>query len=183
MAKAYASKVNKELRDVAREVKDKHFPGSGSQTAMAKALGVSPGFISEFLRGGRGAGLELLCGLGRFSPLKVAKILGLDPRKIAKEVSGVEDNGEEERLSRLPEELQRAARAAIELYGATRAEAVLAAELIYKEIGDMPLFSAEDWLNRLRGELPKRKKSGVVRRAGSSDLAPTPKGRKIDEEK
>ncbi len=63
MAKAYASKVNTELRALAKRVKLQRFPGSGSQTAMASALGVSGAFLSEFLRGNRGAGLELLLGL------------------------------------------------------------------------------------------------------------------------
>ncbi len=71
----------------------------------------------------------------------------------------------------LPRDLQRATRAAVELYGASPQEAVDAAVLVHGEFGDVDHYTPEDWLSRLRKHLPDRKRSGLRRASGAPDAS------------
>lgn len=73
------TKVTELVRDFITEV--------GGQAAAAKALGISQGYLSEFLSGGRGGGSKLLRGLAKHRPevvelmmTGVVRTTTLDPR-------------------------------------------------------------------------------------------------------
>jgi hypothetical protein len=157
MAKALDEDVNEQLRTFARGLlKNGRFE---SQVALAKAMSVSPGFVSDFLSEKRGAGRELLVGLGRLAPLELLKILEIDPRVIVDLWGDGTGNGEIE--MKAPDGLRRAARAAIELTGCTPADAHQAALVVLAEWGERADADADWWLTKLRKKLPERTESGV----------------------
>lgn len=157
MAKSYDDETNQRLRAVARRVMLDHF--RGKQTLLAKRLGMSGAFVSEFLSGGRGAGLETLIGLAEFAPLEVLEILRIDPVVVRALLTGAqEEKGPE--IAMLPEVIRRAARACIELTGCVPADACSAAIKVFGEFGDLPNTNADWWCAQIRENLPKRSKSG-----------------------
>lgn len=154
MAKAFDDSINERLRVLARKVLTEQC--GGKQAELASRLGVSASFVSEFLNGGRGAGLETLSGLGRFAPLELLSILGIDPGVI---VTLVEGHREEVGLAGLPEELRRAARAAVELTGCTPGEAGAAALAVYAEHGQRD-DDPDWWLLKVRKAIERAQASG-----------------------
>lgn len=158
MAKAFDDEINEQLRALARRVMKEQ--GEGKQAQLAELLDVSAAFVSEFLSGKRGAGLETLSGLGRFAPLELLSILGVEVGVLLTLIEG-RANQLEDGLASLPHELRRAARAAIELTGCTPGEAGQAALAVYAEVGDRQGEEPDWWLLKLRKVLDKRPSSGV----------------------
>lgn len=157
MAKSYDDETNASLRAVARRVMNEHF--GGKQTRLAKKLGMSGAFVSEFLSGGRGAGLETLIGLARFAPLEILSILQIDPVVVSALLAGAqEEEGTE--IAMLPDVIRRAARAAIELTGSAPADVCGAALEVYGTFGDLPNTTADWWCAQIRENLARRSKSG-----------------------
>jgi transcriptional regulator with XRE-family HTH domain len=156
MAKNFGEEVNEQLRKLARSVVEVHF--KGTQSSFASAIGVTPGFVSDFLAGKRGAGLELLRGVGKFRPIETLRILDISPRIVAslslEQTTGEGDMGD------LPNELKRAARAAIELFGCTPHVAVKAAETAFRKYGEHPEADPDWWLGKMRGHIEEYRKSG-----------------------
>jgi predicted transcriptional regulator len=163
MAKAFDDEINERLRDLAREMVRTRFDGNQSQ--LAEYLGVSGGFVSDFLNKKRGAGLETLSGLGRFAPLELLDILGIQPGVIVTLVEGLA-NQLEDGLASLPDELRRAARAAVELTGCTPGEAGEAALAVFTEQGPRDGEEPDWWLLKIRAHLHARPKSGARRIGG-----------------
>jgi transcriptional regulator with XRE-family HTH domain len=164
MAKAFDDEINDQLRALARRVMREH--AEDKQSLLAELLDVSPAFVSDFLNGKRGAGLETLSGLGRFAPLELLSILGIPPGVVVTLVEG-SLNQLEDGLASLPSELRRAARAAIELTGCTPGEAGQAALAVFAEHGQRNDEEPDWWLLKIRSYLSARPKSGVFR---SDDL-------------
>lgn len=157
MAKSFDGSINEQLRALARRILIERF--NGVQADLADRLGVSAGFMSELLSGKRGAGLETLIGLGRFAPLELLSIVGIDPAIVVTLVEGRNDELEAG-LANLPEVLRRAARAAIELEGCTPAAACEAALWAFDEYGAVPGTDADWWLGKIRKRLDSSAKSG-----------------------
>lgn len=160
MAKAFEEEINEQLRELARRVmKDRC---SNKQAQLAELLDVSPAFVSDFLNGKRGAGLETLSGLGRFAPLELLNILGIDAGVVITLVEG-NANQLEDGLASLPNELRRAARAAIELTGCSPGDAGQAALAVFAQFGAKDDSDPDWWLTKIRAYLDSRPKSGVQR--------------------
>lgn len=160
MAKAFDDEINTQLRTLARRVMNERCEGKAVR--LAELLEVSPAFISDFLNEKRGAGLETLSGLGRFAPLELLGILGIEPGVIATLLEG-RANQLEDGLANLPDELRRAARAAIELTGCTPGDAGAAALAVFAEYGPREGDDADWWLLKIRDYIRLRPKSGVRR--------------------
>jgi hypothetical protein len=170
--KALGADENATLQGLARSVIDAHF---GTQTAMAKATGLSQGHISTVKNGGGagiavlralenggGAGIAVLRALAKYRPVEIVRLLEIPREALSGLWSESEAHGVN--VEGLPEPARRAARAAIELWGCTPEEAVAAArraleggaedELdVYKLVGVIEHF------------LPKKRRSGVRRRS------------------
>jgi hypothetical protein len=160
MAKAFNDETNTKLRAIALTVMKRDF--GGNRTKLARHLKVTPTFVSDFLNHKRGAGLDLLSGLGRYAPLEVLSILGIRPVVITTLAErGKDETGEA--LAKLPDELRRAARAAIELTGCTPGEACEVAVDLFKEIGVVEKADVDFWLPKVRKAIEagqKRTESG-----------------------
>lgn len=157
MAKSYDDETNGRLRAVARRVMNDHY--GGKQVRLAKALGVTPTFVSEFLSGTRGAGLQMLIGLARFAPMETLEILRIDYAVVRALLAGAQD----ERgmgIDLLPDVVRRGARACIELTGCLPADACAAAIEVFGDYGDLPNTNADWWCAQIRENLPKGSKSG-----------------------
>lgn len=159
MAKAFDPEVNDALRSMARRI-----VASGvKQAVLADRIGVSAGFISDFLSEKRGGGMRVLTGLGRSYPLEFLELVGIEPATVAtlwvERPTGEDDQGGEMRV--LPESVRRAARAAIELDGCAPADAARAAAMAVAEFGEVPQADPDWWLGKLRRHLPDRTGSGV----------------------
>jgi hypothetical protein len=160
MAKSYDDQTNEVLRELARKVKRERF--DDNQTKMAEGLGVSGAFLSDFINEKRGAGLDMLVGLGKFAPLDLLQILEIDPAVVVMMTANTTSVLEAGLMS-LPDGLRRAARACIELTGCTPAEAgdaaVEAFDLVQaagKGVPDDPDY----WLQKIRDIVKARAKSG-----------------------
>jgi hypothetical protein len=157
MAKSYDDQTNEALRALARVVKRDRF--DGNQTQMAEGLGVSGAFLSDFINDKRGAGLDMLVGLGKYAPLDLLKILEIDPSVVvmmmARDAMGLEAG-----LMALPDGLRRAARACIELTGCTPAEAGDAALQAFADAGEPAINDPDYWLPKVRDVVKARPKSG-----------------------
>lgn len=157
MATAFDEPTNDRLRRIARGVIERN---KWTQARLAEELGVSASFVSDFLNEKRGAGLDLLVGLGRIDPLQLLEMLEIDPVLVANLIAG--GQGEEERgTDVLPDVIRRAMRAAIEVTGCPVAQAFEAAQRAYADFGDVHLDDAEWWFARVRNKIPDRPKSGV----------------------
>jgi transcriptional regulator with XRE-family HTH domain len=156
--KSVDAPTNKRLREVALELKLSVFDDKQNRTA--RSLGVSGAYLSEFLGGTRGAGVDLITGLSKYRPLEVLRTLGINPRAIALLLSE-EEAGLEMGAYRFPDELRRAARAAMELLGCTSDEVLSASEVVYAEYGDRDDADPDWWLGKIRQRVPPRTKSGV----------------------
>ena len=157
MAKAFDDETNEQLRAIARRVLVDRF--NAKQADLAEALDISAGFMSEFLNGIRGAGLETLIGLGRFAPLELLSMMEIDPAVIVTLLEGRNDEVEAG-LANLPEVVRRAARAAIELEGCTPGAACEAALFCFQEHGAVPGTDADWWLTKIRKRIDSSAKSG-----------------------
>lgn len=157
MAKAFDDEINDTLRALARKLLKEKF--DGVQARMAEKLGMSGAFVSEFLSGGRGAGLETLSGLGRFAPLELLAILGIEPGVIVTLLEGRHEELEAG-LAMMPEVVRRAARAAVELEGCTPGAAGDAAVWCFNEYGAVPETDVDWWLTKIRKRLDSSAKSG-----------------------
>jgi hypothetical protein len=157
MAKAFDDEINERLRALARRVMAER--GDGKNVRLAEMLDVSPAFVSELLSGKRGAGLETLIGLGRFAPLELLSILGIEPGVIVTLLEGTHD-GLEAGLAKLPDVIRRAARAAIELEGCSPGAAGDAAVWCWNEYGAVPDSDADWWLGKIRKRLSLTAQSG-----------------------
>src|SRR5690348_12219203 len=124
MAKAFPRKVNNQLRELLQLVIDNHF--SGKQAQFADATGLSGAYISGVLGGSRGGGLELLIAIARYRPLELLPILKIDPRTVS--IFWSEREEAAVRVGDVPNELRRATRAAVDLFGCTPSVAVKAAD-------------------------------------------------------
>lgn len=159
MAKAYPDDTNAALRLLARRVIAERF--GGTQARLAESFDVSEAFISDFLNEKRGAGLETLLGLARFHPLELLGIMGIDPSTIAVLWLDGGSSVEDDNMRRVPDEVRRAARAAVELTGCLPGEAGQAALAAWAEHGEVPGADPEWWLAKIRDHLPRRHGSGV----------------------
>jgi len=157
MAKAFDDEINERLRSLARKLMADR--GDGKGVRLAELLDVSPAFISEFLSGKRGAGLETLSGLGRFAPLELLSILGIEPGVVVTLIEGRHEEMEAG-LSMMPEIVRRAARAAVELEGCTPGAAGEAAVWCFGEYGAVPDTDVDWWLTKIRKRLDSTAKSG-----------------------
>lgn len=157
MAKAYDDESNERLRELAKKVMRERCDGKGVR--LAELLNVSPAFISEFLNGKRGAGLETLIGLGRFAPLELLTILGIEPGVVVTLLEA-RDEQLEVGLAQLPDVLRRAARAAIEIEGCSPGAAGDAAVWCWEEYGLVPETDVDWWLGKIRKRLSQTAKSG-----------------------
>lgn len=155
MAKAYDDEINETLRSLARTIIQRDF--DGIQNKLAEAVGLSPGFVSEFLSGKRGAGLDMLTGLGRISPHILLRVLGIDPRVLV--VVRSEDL-EEEGMRNLPPALRRASRAAMDLFGCTPQAALQAADAALAKHGNQPDWEPWFWLDKVKTEIERFRLSG-----------------------
>lgn len=155
MAKAFEEDVNTSLRELARRVLMSRF--GGTQARMAEQLNISPAFLSDFLNEKRGAGRELLAGLGRFEPLRLVAILGIDQRSL--EVALEDSPIHEGAMAGTPEQLRRAARAALELTGCTAVQVSVAALDAFSEYGQQDA-DADWWLTKIRDRLPRQSSGG-----------------------
>ena len=158
MAKAFDDETNETLRGLARKLMAERADGKGVR--LAELLDVSPAFISEFLSGKRGAGLETLSGLGRFAPLELLRILGIEPAVIVTLLEGQSEELEVG-LANLPEVVRRAARAAVELEGCTPGMACEAALECFREHGAVPGTDTDWWLTKIRKKIDAGAKSSV----------------------
>ena len=147
MAKSYDDETNERLRAVARRVMKDHM--DGKQIRLAEKLGVSGSFVSEFLSGTRGAGLEMLVGLARFAPLDILEILHIDAGVVAALLAGSQDE-KGTGIELLPDVIRRATRACIELSGCTPADACASALEIYAQFGDLPNTTPDWWCAQIR---------------------------------
>lgn len=154
MAKAYSDDVNDLLRALAQSAIDLHF--EGKQGRFAKKNGLSAPFVSEFLSGKRGAGLELLMTIARYYPVQLLQILGIEPSSLLVLWSGREDG---DPVTELPNELKRATRAAIELFGCAPSVAMKAANAAYAKHGETPHADPDWWLGKMRGHIDEFRKS------------------------
>lgn len=157
MAKAFDDETNQLLRQLAREVlRDKC---DGKKVKLAELIGVSPGYVSDFLNENRGAGLDMLTGLGKLAPLEFLGMLGIDPGVVVLLAS---QRGEESEagLLALPDILRRAARAVIELTGCAPGDAGDAAVAVFEQFGALPHTDADWWCTKIRAYLDARPKSG-----------------------
>lgn len=157
MAKAFDDEINDRLRVLARKVLADRCDGKNFR--LAELLGVSPAFISEFLSGKRGAGLETLSGLAKFAPLELLRILGIEPGVVVTLLEAQNDELEAG-LSKLPDIVRRAARAAIEIEGCSPGAAGDAAVWCWSEYGAVPQSDVDWWLGKIRKRLNETAKSG-----------------------
>ncbi len=157
MAKSYDDETNERLRAVARRVIKDHF--DDKQIRLAEKIGLSGSFISEFLNGGRGAGLETLIGLARFAPLEILSILRIDPVTVSALLAGAQDS-KGMGIDLLPDVVRRGARACIELTGEMPAEVCGSALEVFALYGELPNTNADWWCAQIRDHLSKRSKSG-----------------------
>lgn len=157
MAKAFDEKTNQILRVLARQMLKQEF--DGVQSRLAKRLGVTAGFLSDFLSGKRGAGLDMLVGLGRFAPLEFLGVLGIEPGVVVTLIEGRHEELEAG-LVNVPDVVRRAARAAIELEGCTPTAACEAALACWDEYGAVPDTDADWWLGKIRKRISETSKSG-----------------------
>jgi transcriptional regulator with XRE-family HTH domain len=155
MAKAFDEDTNALLRKLAQALVDSQF--NGTQAAFAKAIGLTPGFVSDFLNENRGAGLDLLRGVARYAPLELLEALQVDPRTV---VLLAVERAEGGSMGKLPNELARAARAAIELLGCTPAVALRAADAAFAEHGEFAHGDPDWWLGKMREHIKDYQKSG-----------------------
>lgn len=156
MAKAFPDEVNDLLRELTQSVVDDCF--SGKQAAFADAVGLSGPYVSEILGQKRGGGLELLISIARYRPLELLPILKIDPRTVS--ILWNEQRGEGAEMGDLPNELKRAARAAVELFGCTPAVALQAASAALAKHGESPHADPDWWLGKMRGHIEEYRKSG-----------------------
>lgn len=157
MATAFDDATNEQLRRMAREIMAAKC--DGKQNRLAEAIGVSPSYVSDFLNDNRGAGMEMLAGLGRLDPLRLLEILKIDPRWIVNLVNEGEPE-DEAGLDVLPDVVRRAMRATIEVTGCAPAEAFEKALEAHEQHGDVHLDDTEWWYLKVRGKIPERPKSG-----------------------
>jgi transcriptional regulator with XRE-family HTH domain len=156
MAKAFPDEVNDLLRDLMQSVVEDCF--DGKQAAFAAAVGLSDPYVSDILRAKRGGGLELLIAIARYRPLELLPILKIDPRTVS--ILWNEQRGEGVEMGELPNELKRAARAAVELFGCTPAVALRAANGAFAKHGETPHADPDWWLGKMRGDIEEFRKSG-----------------------
>lgn len=157
MAKAFDDETNERLRAIARKrlverYKDKQAP-------LAAELSVTGSFLSDFLSGNKGAGLDMLRGLARFAPLEVLTILGVEPGVIVTLLEGRHEELEAG-LALMPEIVRRAARAAVELEGCSPGAAGDAAVWCFDAHGAVPDTDVDWWLTKIRKRLAETAKSG-----------------------
>lgn len=156
MAKSYDDETNEVLRALARKVKIELF--SNNQTQMADEIGISASFLSDFLNEKRGAGLDMLVGLGKFAPLDLLNILGIDLGSVA--LLALPTSGGAEGVMGLPDVVRRAARACIELTGCSPGEAGEAAVEAYETHGNVLNTDADWWQQKIRDIVKGRARSG-----------------------
>lgn len=157
MAKAFDDEINERLRGLARDwIKTR---GNGVDARLAEFLEASPAFVSEFLSGKRGAGLETLIGLGRFAPLELLRIVGIEPGVVVTLLEAKNDDLEAG-LAKLPDIVRRAARAAIEIEGCSPGAAGDAAVWCWGEYGAVPESDVDWWLGKIRKRLSLTAQSG-----------------------
>lgn len=78
MVKSNAVTEADALRTVVRKLlASAEFSGRGGQARLAKRIGVSAPYLSDFLNGKRGAGREMMLGLQRVAPDDVAAVVGV----------------------------------------------------------------------------------------------------------
>lgn len=157
MAKAFDDETNQLLRALARQVL--HDKCEGKKIRLAEMIGVSGGYVSDFLNENRGAGLDMLTGLGKLAPLEFLGMLGIDPGVVVL-LATQRNEGLEAGLVALPDVLRRAARAAIELTGCPPGDAGDAAIAVFEEFGPLPHTDADWWCQKIRDYLKARPKSG-----------------------
>jgi hypothetical protein len=161
MGKAYGGATNQKLRRVLLNLVETKFEQRGK---AASSLGVSAAFVSDFLGGKRGAGLDLLKGLARYAPLEVISALEIDLDVVLNLAARGDARGaigEAEMAERLPGPVVRAMKAAIELVGCTPSEAFNAAWDAFQEYGQVEGTDADWWLAKIRDRMPKRSQSGT----------------------
>jgi hypothetical protein len=158
MGKALEEDVNERLREIAVAIREARY--AGNQGDLAEGLGISASYASDFVNRKRGAGREMLVGLGRLAPLELLRVLEIDPKVIITLWTDQAVEGELD-VMKMPEALRRAARAAIEVLGCTPSEASSAAALAFKQFGEQPDEDALYWLEKLRKRIPERTESGV----------------------
>lgn len=157
MAKAFDDEINERLRALARQVMADRCDGKNYR--LAELIGVSAPFVSDFLSGKRGAGLETLSGLGAFAPLELLRILGIEPGVVVTLIEGKNDELEAG-LAKLPDVVRRAARAAIEIEGCSPGAAGDAAVWCWNEYGAVPDSDVDWWLGKIRKRLALTAQSG-----------------------
>lgn len=80
MAKPRGGKsLDPEMRERALRLLRDFIASEGGQAAAANKLGISQGFLSELLGGGRGFGPKVLKGLAQYRPEIVSLIMGVEP--------------------------------------------------------------------------------------------------------
>lgn len=159
MATAFDEDTNERLRSLAKSLKDNRF--QGRQNRLAEAMDLTPGFISEFLNGSKGAGLELLVGLGRLAPLELLEMLRIDPRLIVNLVKerGEDGTGEESDVV-IPDAVRRAMRAAIEVTACSPTQVYDKTLEALEQHGEVHLDDPEWWLTKILKRIGDQPKSG-----------------------
>jgi hypothetical protein len=157
MAKAFDDETNQLLRRLAREVKRTRCDDKSAR--LAELIGVSPSYVSDFLNEKRGAGLEMLTGLGRLAPLEFLSMLGIDLGIVATLIEGREGTMGLD-VKRMPDVIRRAARAVIELEGCTPGAAGEAAVAVWEEFGALPVTDIDFWFDKIRKLIHQSGKSG-----------------------
>jgi len=160
--KALTKEENKDLQLLTQAVLDAHFGGHGAQTRFAKAANISQSTVSDLVRKGEGGGVASLRALAKYRPVEVVKLLGIEIATLVGLWS--ESNPQGVDMAELPDNLRRAARAAVELFGCSPDEAHQAAQAVLRDPADPDTRDAELWLMDIRPKLPSRQKSGVRRK-------------------
>lgn len=158
-SKALRREENERVGSLLRDVLEVHFPGRGGQTAFADDTGVSQSHVSTTADGTKGAGVQMLRALAKYRPIEVVKLLGIKLETLlelwADREGYVMNDG-------LPDSMRRAARAAVELWGCSPDEAVVAAKKVMTLVeGDPDSHDPAALVGLFRPLLPRRAKSGT----------------------
>jgi transcriptional regulator with XRE-family HTH domain len=150
--------VNATLRALARSLASRF----DTQREMAESLGVSAGYLSDFIHGKRGSGLNLLRGLGQIAPIELLRMLNIDLGSLLTLLRNAPIVAQMLEVD-LPDSLRRARDAAVPLTGCSVDHATTVAKQLLDERGDAWADDPDPWLHELRKRIPSRG-SGVVAR-------------------
>jgi len=161
--KSVDRELNRRMRSLLRDIRDVNFAGKQGDTA--RGLGFSGGFLSDILNDKRGVGMDVISSAAKFRPIEVLRAIGIDPIAVALLVSE-DSKGADVGLEGMPEEVRRAARAAIELLGCTADEVLMATRNAVLEFGDRSDDrDPEWWFGKIRDRVPRRQKSGLRKKS------------------